>query len=43
MLILMLAFAMTLTMLVATFLSLHHEAERVKHDPRKVDHFGFRE
>ncbi len=42
MLILMLAAAMTIAMLIATLFGLHQEAERVKHDPKKLDRFGFR-
>jgi hypothetical protein len=42
MLIFMLAAAMTLAMLIATFVGLHQEAERVKFEPRRIDHFGHR-
>jgi hypothetical protein len=42
MLIFMLAAAMTIAMLIATFVGLHQEAERVKLEPRRIDHFGHR-
>ena len=42
MLIFMLAAAMTVAMLVATMFGLHQEAERIKHDPKQFDRFGYR-
>jgi hypothetical protein len=41
MLIIMLAAAMTIVMLIATFLGLHQEAERVRFDDRDRRSVGF--
>jgi hypothetical protein len=42
MLIIMLAAAMTVVMLVATFVGLHQEAQRQKFEPSRIDRFGHR-
>jgi hypothetical protein len=42
MMIFALAIAMTAAMLIATAFGLHQESQRLTHDPRRVDRFGFR-
>ena len=42
MLIIMLAAAMTVVMLVATFVGLHEESQRQKFEPSRIDRFGHR-
>lgn len=42
MLIIMLAAAMTVVMLIATFVRLHQEAQRQNFEPSRIDRFGYR-
>ena len=42
MLIIMLAAAMTVVMLIATFVGLHQETQRKKFEPSRIDRFGYR-